>query len=111
SRLASILPLHLDEPLATMIFSGALERHPGLTLVLAESGLGWLPYFLGRMDLEWRALKDKLDYAPQLSPSELFRRQVMATFEEDELASQVVPVIGADSCMWEIGRASCRGRE
>jgi uncharacterized protein len=97
---ASILPLQLDEPLVTMIFSGALERHPGLTLVLAESGLGWLPYFLGRMDLEWRALKDKLDYAPSLSPSELFGRQVMATFEEDELAAQVVPVIGADRCMW-----------
>jgi predicted TIM-barrel fold metal-dependent hydrolase len=97
---ATILPLQLDEPLATMVFSGALERHPGLTVVLAESGLGWLPYFLSRMDLEWRALKDKLDYAPSSAPSELFRRQVMATFEEDELAPQVVPMIGADSCMW-----------
>ncbi|TMM17782.1 MAG: amidohydrolase [Actinobacteria bacterium] len=97
---ASILPLQLDEPLATMIFSGALDRHPGLKLVLAESGLGWLPYFLTRMDLEWRALKDKLDYASSASPSELFHRQVMATFEEEELAPQVVPMIGADSCMW-----------
>src|SRR5438132_7508394 len=92
---ASILPLQLDEPLATMIFSGALERHPGLTIVLAESGLGWVPYFLSRMDLEWRALKDKLDYAPSMAPSELFHRQVMATFEEDELAPQVIPMIGA----------------
>jgi predicted TIM-barrel fold metal-dependent hydrolase len=97
---ASILPLQLDEPLATMIFSGALERHPSLKVVLAESGLGWLPYFLSRMDLEWRALKDKLDYAPSVPPSELFHRQVIATFEEEELASQVVPMIGADSCMW-----------
>jgi predicted TIM-barrel fold metal-dependent hydrolase len=97
---ATILPLQLDEPLATVIFSGALERHPGLTVVLAESGLGWIPYFLARMDAEWRSLKDKLDYAPSSPPSELFRRQVMVTFEEDELASQAVPVIGADSCMW-----------
>lgn len=97
---ASILPLQLDEPLATMIFSGALERHPGLKVVLAESGLGWLPYFLSRMDLEWRALKDKLEDAPGVPPSELFRRQVMATFEEDELAAEVVPVLGAESCMW-----------
>jgi predicted TIM-barrel fold metal-dependent hydrolase len=97
---ATILPLQLDEPLATMIFSGALERHPRLTLVLAESGLGWLPYFLARMDGEWRALKDSLDYAPSVSPSELFHRQVMATFEEDELAAEVLPLIGADRCMW-----------
>jgi predicted TIM-barrel fold metal-dependent hydrolase len=97
---ASILPLQLDEPLATMVFSGALERHPGLRLVLAESGIGWLPYFLTRMDLEWHALRDKLDYAPSTPPSQLFRRQVMATFEEEELGPQLIPMLGADSCMW-----------
>src|SRR5947209_10920761 len=35
---ASVLPLQLDEPLAIMLFSGALERHPRFKLVLAESG-------------------------------------------------------------------------
>lgn len=97
---ATVLPLQLDEPLATMVFCGALERHPGLKLVLAESGLGWLPYFLTRMDLEWRNLRDKLDYAPQVAPSELFHRQVMATFEEEEMGAQFIPFLGADSCMW-----------
>ena len=97
---ATVLPLQLDEPLATMVFSGALERHPGLTLVLAESGVGWLPYFLTRMDLEWRNLRDKLDYAPSTPPSELFHRQVFATFEEEELAAEFIPHLGADSCMW-----------
>jgi predicted TIM-barrel fold metal-dependent hydrolase len=97
---ASVLPLQLDEPLAIMIFSGALERHPGLKLVLAESGVGWLPYFLARLDSEWHALGDKLDYAPAIAPSELFRRQVIATFEEEPLAPQLIPLLGADSCMW-----------
>jgi predicted TIM-barrel fold metal-dependent hydrolase len=97
---ATILPLQLDEPLATMIFCGALERNPGLTLVLAESGVGWLPYFLTRMDLEWRNLRDQLAYAPEIPPSELFRRQVVATFEEEELGAQFIPLLGADSCMW-----------
>jgi predicted TIM-barrel fold metal-dependent hydrolase len=97
---ATVLPMQLDEPLATMVFSGALERHPGLTLVLAESGVGWLPYFLARMDLEWANLRDKIDGAPQTAPSELFRRQVMATFEEDALGTQLIPLLGADSCMW-----------
>ena len=83
-----------------MVFSGALERHPGLKLVLAESGVGWVPYFLTRMDLEWRNLGGQIDYSPSIPPSELFRRQVMATFEEEELASQFIPYLGADSCMW-----------
>jgi predicted TIM-barrel fold metal-dependent hydrolase len=97
---ATLLPLQLDEALAIMVFSGALERHPELTLVLAESGVGWLPYFLTRMDLEWRNLRDKIDYAPSIPPSELFHRQVIATFEEEELAAELIPHLGADSCMW-----------
>jgi predicted TIM-barrel fold metal-dependent hydrolase len=83
-----------------MLFSGALERHPGLQIVLAESGVGWLPYFLARADMEWRALGDKLDYSPAIAPSELFARQVMATFEVDALGTEMIPLLGADRCMW-----------
>ena len=97
---ASVLPLQLDEPLAIMTFSGALERHPGLKLVLAEAGVGWLPYFIQRMDQEWEALREQLDYATESPPSELFRRQVTVTFEEEALGAQLIPLVGADSCMW-----------
>jgi predicted TIM-barrel fold metal-dependent hydrolase len=97
---ASLLPMQLDEPLATMVFSGALERHPGVRLVLAESGIGWLPYFLTRMDGEWEELGSKLDYAPSVPPSELVRRQVILTFEQEPLAERFIPLIGAESCMW-----------
>ena len=51
-----------------LMFSGVLERHPGLQLVLAESGVSWLPYFLARADMEWNALKGGLDYAPACRP-------------------------------------------
>jgi predicted TIM-barrel fold metal-dependent hydrolase len=97
---ATVLPLQLDEPLASMMFCGALERHPGLTLVLAESGVGWLPYFLARADLEWHSLRDKIADFTDTPPSELFHRQVMATFEEDALGTDLIPLLGADSCMW-----------
>ena len=83
-----------------MVFSGALERHPGLTLVLAESGIGWLPYFLSRMDDEWHELCDKLDYAPSVPPSDLVKRQIILTFEREPLAAKFIPLIGAESCMW-----------
>ena len=97
---ASVLPLQLDEALAIMTFSGALERHPGLELVLAEAGIGWLPYFVTRMDHEWEALRGQLDYATKSPPSELFRRQVLVTFEEEPLGAQLIPLVGTDSCMW-----------
>jgi predicted TIM-barrel fold metal-dependent hydrolase len=97
---ATLLPLQLDEPLATMVFSGALERHRGMKLVLAESGIGWLPYFLTRMDAEWDELGPKLDYAPKIAPSELVGQQVILTFEQESLAEQFIPYVGADACMW-----------
>jgi predicted TIM-barrel fold metal-dependent hydrolase len=97
---ATVLPLQLDEPLATMVFSGALERHPDLKLVLAECGLGWLPYFLARMDMEWRKLRGSLRDPIRTAPSELFRRQVIAAFEEEPLGAELIPMLGAELCMW-----------
>jgi predicted TIM-barrel fold metal-dependent hydrolase len=98
---ATVGPMQLDEPLAMMIFSGALERHPGLRLVLAESGIGWLPYFVRRMDHEAeKHLAKAQDYRLQAKPSEIFRRQVYATFEEEPLGPSLLPLLGPDNFMW-----------
>ena len=97
----AVAPMQLDEPLAGMLFSGALERHPGLRLVLAESGLGWLPYLLERMDMEHRVHGPKAtDYCLRGEPSAIFRRQVFATFEDDPVGVAMIPRIGADNVMW-----------
>src|SRR5206468_681600 len=80
---AAVGPIQLDEPLAMMIYSGVLERHPRLRLVLAESGIGWLPYFVHRMDAAAEKHVPKArDYRLKARPSEIFRGQVYATFEE-----------------------------
>ena len=98
---ATVGPMQLDEPLAMMIFSGALERHPGLRLVLAESGIGWLPYFVHRMDMEAEKHVAKAqDYQLRTKPSEIFRRQVYATFEEEPLGPRLLPLLGPDDFMW-----------
>lgn len=98
---ATVAPMQLDESLAAMIFSGALERHPGMRLVLAESGIGWIPYIVSRMDLEAKKHGVKAeDYRLRSLPSEIFRRQVYATFEEEALGPKLIPLLGPDSFMW-----------
>jgi len=98
---AAVGPMQLDEPLAMMIYSGVLERHPGLRLVLAESGIGWLPYFVRRMDQTAEKHVSKAqDYRLQAKPSEIFRRQVYATFEEEPLGPSLLPLLGPDNFMW-----------
>ena len=99
--------LQMDEPLAAVIFSGALERHPRLRIVLAETGIGWLPYMLERMDDTYRKFLDAEEFwrghgGLQLTrpPSAYFRRQVWATFQTDHLGLRVVDLLGDDRVMW-----------
>ena len=94
-------PLQLDEALAAMIYSGALERHPKLRLVLAESGIGWVPYFVGRLDQAAEKHCGRAqDYKLKAKPSDIFRRQVWATFEEEPLGPKLIPLLGPDNFMW-----------
>jgi predicted TIM-barrel fold metal-dependent hydrolase len=98
---AAIAPLQLDEALAKMIYGGALERHPRLKLVLAESGVGWLPYFVARLDSVFHMhCAPYPDDSISLLPSELVRRQVYGTFEEDPLGPQLMPLLPEGTFMW-----------
>ncbi len=94
------LPMQLDEAFSVMIYSGVLERHPELRLVLAESGVGWLPYLIKRMDATFEKYCARDEAAISTRPSELFRRQVYATFEEEPFGPQLIPLLGPESFMW-----------
>jgi predicted TIM-barrel fold metal-dependent hydrolase len=99
----SVLPMQLDEPLAALVMNGALDRHPGFTLVLAEAGAGWLPYIVYRMDeaVERRShlLADQ-GFALSCAPSEIFKRQVMVSFEQEPNGTTLIPLVGTDRFMW-----------
>jgi predicted TIM-barrel fold metal-dependent hydrolase len=99
--------IQMDEPLAAVIFSGALERHPGLKIVLAETGIGWLPYMLERMDDTYAKFVDAPDYwrlhgglAISRPPSAYFHRQIWATFQTDRAGLRLLDVLGEDRVMW-----------
>jgi predicted TIM-barrel fold metal-dependent hydrolase len=98
---AAIAPMQLDEVLAAAVMGGILERHPRLIVVLGESGIGWVPYVLERLETEMDKYADRMrDHRPSLRPTELFRRQVYVTFEEDRIGVGLIPHIGADNVMW-----------
>src|SRR5439155_8089918 len=77
AALVCVLPAQMDEILAGLVFSGTLERRPRLRVVLVECGLGWLPYFLDRMDTEHRTDYETIDdYRLSPLPTEIFGRQI-----------------------------------
>ncbi len=102
-----MVPFQLLDPLVGIIFSGVLERHPGVRLVLAESGIGWIPFVLARMDHEYgkyvearEGWEERGGIPLTLRPSEYFRRQVWATFQDDAAGLGLLAMIGDDRVMW-----------
>jgi len=69
--------------------------------VLAEAGIGWVPYIVERMDAcAAKHLGAAQDYRLEAKPSEIFRSQVLVTFEEEPLGPQLIPLLGPDNFMW-----------
>jgi predicted TIM-barrel fold metal-dependent hydrolase len=94
-----VAPLQMDEILASVILSGVCERHPRLRLVLGESGIGWLPYMLERLDDTYEErLADDLKLP--LPPSAYFKRQIYATFQKDFHGVRAMAQIAPDNVMW-----------
>jgi predicted TIM-barrel fold metal-dependent hydrolase len=79
-----------------MILSGVFERHPRLKLIMAEFGVGWIPYWLEDLDRKSAGAQRGLP----LKPSEYFNRQVYATFEQDGVGGYLLERWGADNFMW-----------
>jgi predicted TIM-barrel fold metal-dependent hydrolase len=86
------------EFLVSIIMSGACDRNPDFKFVLGECGVGWLPYVIEKMDVEYQDRMSQLDL--ELKPSELWRRQGFSTFQEEYLTGDEIDRIGLDNIMW-----------
>ena len=80
---------------SAFIFNGVFERHPSLTLLLAELGVGWLPWFYrqidGRITPTSELFLGKWEYP--LKPSEYLARNVRGTplsWEADQPIAKVI---------------------
>ncbi|MGW8368654.1 MAG: amidohydrolase family protein [Gammaproteobacteria bacterium] len=95
------------DPFVDLFAWGILERHPKLRLVMAESGAGWLPWVVDELDhRHWRLWEaeefwqDKGIELYRTRPSELFKRQVYVTFQEDHAAMRLLEFFGEDKLLW-----------
>jgi predicted TIM-barrel fold metal-dependent hydrolase len=99
--LQSTPPIFMSELLAGWVTTGIFDKHPKLNVVLVEAGIGWIPYFLYRLD----KMKDRHNWAargmelPKL-PSEYWYSNMAATFEEDAVGLLLLEQLGEDNIMW-----------
>lgn len=94
----TVFQLRMIERMAELIFGGVLHAYPNVKVVLGESGIGWLPYVLERMDDQWSQRFTNLELT--MPPSGYWRRQMLATFQNDEAGLLLADRIGVENLMW-----------
>ena len=73
-----------------------------MKIALSEGGVGWLPYFLDKIDLVYRKQSEWTgqDYGDQL-PSEVFRDRMITCFLDDRVTPDVAERAGIENMTWE----------
>ena len=86
------------ESLASILFSGALDRFPDFKFVLGESGVAWIPFILGRVDEKYEDRYTYLNFS--MPPSDYWRRQGYTTFQQESTVPDVIQLVGEDNVLW-----------
>ncbi|MCU1486520.1 MAG: amidohydrolase 2 [Actinomycetia bacterium] len=78
-------PMEAMASLGGLILGGVLDRHPDLRVGFYEGNAGWVPWFLGRLDMHDTGRQNHYsDGALDLGPTERFRRQCWVAGDSDE---------------------------
>jgi predicted TIM-barrel fold metal-dependent hydrolase len=101
SRFAQEPPgIQLLEPMTGLIFSGMLDRHPRVKIVMAEAGLAWVPSMIQGLDIWYQRTRDGRRLTgdgpitlPKMLPSEYFHRQIWISFVDDPLGVKMVGTV------------------
>jgi predicted TIM-barrel fold metal-dependent hydrolase len=96
----AIAPMTISETVSTLIFTGILARHPKLRFVLVECGIGWIPYFLERMDQTFNKHRFWTKSVITEKPSTYWYRQGYATFIQDLAGVAERHRAGLKNIMW-----------
>lgn len=85
---------------ANLIYSGALDRYPGLKFVSVESGIGWVPFLTEALDYQQVEIAETRKM--QKTALEYFRQNFYACFWfERENISATLKQVGIDNCLFE----------
>ncbi len=101
--LITLQPMNIVQCAADLIHSPVFKKFPDLTVALSEGGIGWIPYFLERLDHSFRTHKawTGADFGGKL-PSEVFMEHVVLCYINDGVGVKLARDIGVDRITVEI---------
>ena len=90
-----------------LLAEGVLDRHGGVRLMLAEVGLGWLPWLVHEMDYRYQRLLDNREYWDErgginltMAPSDVWKRNFWVTFQDDPVGLAQLEFCNEDHILW-----------
>lgn len=99
----SAFPLELMEAMGALIVGGVLERFPGLRVGFLEGNCGWLPWWLDRLDDQWKKYGGGEEIRLSAKPSEYFLRQCfIGTDVDEELLAVTIDKVGDDNIVMSV---------
>jgi len=93
--------VNFQTTLTSLIIEGVFQIHPGLKVVLSESGITWLPAYLWRLDKGWHGLRMLTPWVTKM-PREVVAEHVRFTTapfdapRNAETVAKIVDHIGND---------------
>lgn len=98
----STFPMVIAQDAGNLLHLEALHRYPDLKISLAESGIGWIPYFLERtqystnqhnawVNVNWHGK----------TPTQVFREHFLTCFIDDKFGCRNIADVGEDIVAYE----------
>lgn len=96
------MPMSISVGAADWLQLEALQRYSDMKIILSESGIGWIPYFMERADFShWRHKAWTHSGFGGKKPSEVFRQHFMSCFIDDAFGLQNLEAVGEDMVAYE----------
>jgi predicted TIM-barrel fold metal-dependent hydrolase len=98
----TLQPMNIVQAAADLVWSKVLRKYPKLKVALSEGGIGWIPYFLERVDYNYdrHHFWTGQDFGDQL-PSQVFNEHVLTCFIDDKFGLVSRDHLNMDMVTWE----------
>jgi predicted TIM-barrel fold metal-dependent hydrolase len=101
--LITLQPMTIVQAAADLVWSRVLKEFPDIKIALSEGGIGWVPYFLDRIERTYDMHRHWTGQdLGELTPTERFLENVLLCFISDPVGVQLVDRIGSSNVCWEM---------